>query len=102
MFNKDFYYKKYIKYKNKYINLQSQLGGVTKKINSVPVSTVGPLIVSPSLDKKNDTVVKTRRREFKPPLDVQLNNPTAKPSKHVKPSVLKKSNDVSRLLPYIE
>ena len=52
MFNKDLYYKKYLKYKNKYINLQSQIGGVTKKVNSVPVSTVGPLIVSPSLDKK--------------------------------------------------
>ena len=101
MFNKDLYYKKYLKYKNKYINLQSQIGGARKKVNSVPVSTVGPLIVSPSLDKKNDTVVKTRRREFKPPLDVQ-SNPTAKPSKHVKPSVLKKSNDVPRLLPYIE
>ena len=102
MFNKDLYYKeKYLKYKNKYINLQSQIGGARKKVNSVPVSTVGPLIVSPSLDKKNDTVVTTRRREFKPPLDFQLKNPTAKPSKHVKTSVLKKSN-VPRLLPYIE
>ena len=27
MFNKDLYYKKYLKYKNKYIDLKSQLGG---------------------------------------------------------------------------
>jgi hypothetical protein len=33
MFNKDFYYKKYLKYKNKYITLQSQLGGRT-----IPIS----------------------------------------------------------------
>ena len=29
MFNKDLYYKKYLKYKNKYITLQSQIGGTT-------------------------------------------------------------------------
>ena len=33
MFNKDFYYKKYLKYKNKYITLQSQLGGRTNPIS---------------------------------------------------------------------
>ena len=30
---KDFYYKKYLKYKNKYINLQSQLGGRTNPVS---------------------------------------------------------------------
>ena len=117
MFNKDLYYKKYLKYKNKYINLQSQIGGKTKKVSSDhvssdhvssdpvssdpvssdPVSSIGPLIVSSTLDKNDPVkVVKTRRREFKPPLD-QLNNPT---TKHDKPRVSKKSNDVPRLLPY--
>ena len=107
MFNKDLYYKKYLKYKNKYINLQSQIGGKTKKVSSDPVSSdpvssdpvssIGPLIVSSTLDKNDPVkVVKTRRREFKPPLD-QLNNPTTKPDK---PRVSKKSNDVPRLLPY--
>ena len=108
MFNKDLYYKKYLKYKNKYINLQSQIGGKTKKVSSDPVSSdpvssdpvssIGPLIVSSTLDKNDPVkVVKTRRREFKPPLNVQLNNPTTKPDK---PRVSKKSNDVPRLLPY--
>ena len=31
MFNKDLYYKKYLKYKNKYITLQSQIGGTTNR-----------------------------------------------------------------------
>ncbi len=30
---KDLYYQKYLKYKNKYLNLQSQMGGVIDKIS---------------------------------------------------------------------
>ena len=32
MLNKDLYYKKYLKYKNKYLNLQNQIGGVDPPI----------------------------------------------------------------------
>jgi len=34
MLNKDLYYKKYLKYKNKYLNLQNQIGGITPLIRN--------------------------------------------------------------------
>lgn len=45
MFNKDLYYKKYLKYKNKYINLQSQIGGKNTNIFNVTVG-IGVYIVN--------------------------------------------------------
>jgi Ran GTPase-activating protein (RanGAP) involved in mRNA processing and transport len=40
---KDLYYKKYLKYKNKYINLQSQIGGVNKYTG---IDTIHPDLVA--------------------------------------------------------
>jgi len=109
MFNKDLYYKKYLKYKNKYIDLQSQLGGApmydspmsdARVSDVIHVSDDIPLIVSSTLDERiipkfknnrqpavNRKRTVNRERAFKP-TKVQLN-----------PTTTSKPN--ARLLPYL-
>jgi len=101
MFNKDLYYKKYLKYKNKYIDLQNQLGGrVPHDTYTIPVSNEVPLIVRSPTDEPVVTKVDIRKRSYNP-TPVQR-NPTSTP----KPKIRQRTSSPTpkkppRLLPYI-
>ena len=109
MFNKDLYYKKYLKYKKKYIDLQSQLGGAPMSefnvsnanvsddpVSDSSVSRINPIIIRSPPDEPIVPKVKNiKQRAFKPPSNIQLNNPTnTRKGK-------KSSDKVPRLLPYV-
>jgi len=100
MFNKDLYYKKYLKYKNKYIDLQNQLGGHDPHDTcTTPVSNEVPLIVRSPTDEPV-TKVDIRKRSYKPTHVKRNPTSTSKPKnrQRTSSSTTKKPN---RLLPYL-
>jgi hypothetical protein len=103
MFNKDLYYKKYLKYKNKYIDLQNQLGGhVPHDTYTTPVSNEVPLIVSSPTDEPV-TKVDIRKRSYKPTPVKRNPTSTPKPKNNRQRSFspTTPSKKTHRLLPYL-
>jgi hypothetical protein len=102
MFNKDLYYKKYLKYKKKYIDLQSQLGGhVPHDTYTTPVSNEVPLIVRSPTDEPVVTKVDLIRKRSYKPTPVKR-NPTSIPKpKNRQRSLSPTPKKPPRRLPYL-